>query len=409
MEIWPQECWQNDPWVYETEKSDVTNFEKKFDEIKTSSSIFSYLHRADVLSGIGSFGLILIGIDDGKGLDQPIEGVDEMTGEVETNGKEHQILYIRVYDESVLSIPTVQNNERSRRFGLPLTYNVKYREGGVAGVFKSFKVHWSRVIHLADNRESSEVYGVSRLQSLYNHLYDLKKVGGGSAEMFWKGGFPGYAFELSPEAAQMGAELDTESIKEQMTLWATGLQRWLSVQGVTTKSLSPQVADPSGHVELHLKLIALGLGVPYRVLLGSEEAKLASVQDKRTWNGRVMKRQNSYLTPLVVRPFVDRLIGMGCLPKPVQYFVKWPDLNVSTEDDIAKVALNRTDAFSKYMAGNVDQLIPPRQYFTEIHKLSDESADNIIEAQKKYESEFDVKPEPQPVPRTTKGQEAQGA
>lgn len=411
VEIWPQECWQNEPAVYESEKAEETAFEGAYKTLNMEFYLPTYLYRVDVLSGIGSFGLILIGIDDGKSLTSPVEGTNEIMGTVESKKTERKILYLRVYDESVVSITKTQNNEKSKRFGYPLEYSIKYREGGVNGVFKSFNVHWSRVIHIADNRESSEVYGVSRLQALYNHLYDLKKVGGGSAEMFWKGGFPGYAFEISPEAAQLGAELDTDSIKEQMTLWASGLQRWLSVTGVTTKSLQPQVSDPTGHVELHLKLIALGLGVPYRVLLGSEEAKLASVQDKRTWNGRVMRRQNNYLSPLVVSPFVNRLIGMGCLPQPERYSIVWPDLNVSTEDDIAKVALNRTDAFSKYVAGGVDNLIPPRQYFTEIHKLPEAVADNILEEQGKYESELNPEPEsePEPIPRQTKPQQVQGA
>jgi len=130
------------------------------------------------------------------------------------------------------------------------------------------------------------------------------------------------------------------------------------------------------------------LGVPYRVLLGSEEAKLASVQDKRTWNNRVARRQNSYLTSMLVRPFIDRLIATGCLPEPAQYKVVWPDLNAATEDDITKIAMNRTKAFQTYVSGGVDNLIPPRQYFTLIHKMKDEEADSIIAEQEKYESEL---------------------
>ena len=62
----------------------------------------------------------------------------------------------------------------------------------------------------------------------------------------------------------------------------------------------------------------MAYGVPYRILVGSEEAKLASSQDKRTWNERVQKRRDNYLTPMVVRPFVDRLIALG---KRFDYFV----------------------------------------------------------------------------------------
>ena len=388
VQIWPDECWQSFPEVYEDDSIKETEFEKTWKELQTKLSLFYYLHKIDILSGIGQYGILLLGFDDGGKLDTPIVNVDTKTGELTKTSEKRKLLYLRAYDQSVVTIATFEQSPLSPRYGMPTMYSIKYQDAGETGKATDIKVHWTRVIHVADNRESSEVLGVSRMQTIYDNLFDVKKVSGSSAEMFWKGGFPGYAFELTPEAIAMGAEIDTESVKEQMTLWSTGLQRWLSLQGVTTKSLTPQVADPVGHVDVHLKLIALSLGVPYRVLLGSEEAKLASVQDKRTWNNRVARRQNSYLTSMLVRPFIDRLIATGCLPEPAQYKVVWPDLNAATKDDITKIAMNRTKAFADYVNGGVDNLIPPRQYFTQIHMMTDEEADAIITEQEKYESEL---------------------
>jgi hypothetical protein len=376
VSIWPEECWQSFPVIYESENPDETPFEKEWKDLQVRLSLFNYLFRIDVLSGIGSYGILLLGLDDGRDLAEPVNGIDEKTGEGVGNEK-RRLLYLRAYDESVLTIDAVERDITSPRYGMPTIYSVKYQEEGLQSVTHTFKVHWTRVIHVADNRETSETRGVSRLQAIYNNLYDVKKVSGGSGEMFWKGGFPGYAFEVTPEANQMGAEIDAESVKEQMLSWSTGLQRWLAITGVSVKSLTPQVADPTGHVDVHLKLIAVSLGVPYRVLLGSEEAKLASVQDKRTWNSRVASRQNSYLTPMVIRPFIDRLIAFGCLTKPAEYFVDWPDLNAATDDDVAKVALNRTEAFSKYVAGSVNQIISPRSYLTQVHKMTDAEVNAI--------------------------------
>jgi len=386
VQIWPDECWQSFPSILEQEEPAKTPFEEKWNEMETKLSLFHYLHKVDILSGIGQFGVLLLGLDDGGRLDTPVSGINLTTGEMaDDKPKERKLLYLRAYDQSVLTISQTEGKVTSPRYGMPIMYTINYQDGLKA---TSIAVHWTRVLHVADNRESSEVLGVSRLQAIYNNLYNIKKVAGGSGEMFWKGGFPGYAFELTPEAIAMGGVIDTESVKEQMTLWSTGLQRWLSLSGVTTKSLTPQVSDPTGHVDVHLKLVAVSLGVPYRVLLGSEEAKLASVQDKRTWNNRVGRRQHSYLTPMVVRVFIDRLIAIGCLPAPSQYRVIWPDLNAATEDDITKIALNRTKAFADYVNGGVDNLIPPRQYFTQIHKMTDEQADIILKEQDKYESEL---------------------
>jgi hypothetical protein len=407
VEIWPDECWQMSPNVYEHKDPKLTDFEKAWNDLQTEFAMCSLLHRADVLSGIGAFGIVLLGINDGKQLHEPVAGVSEVTGKIEPN-KDRELLYLRTFDESVLTIDALEDNVANPRYGKPRIYSIQYQEpGGKVSKITTTKVHWSRVIHIADNRESSETYGTSRLQSIYNNLSDIKKVSGGSAEMFWKGGFPGYLFELSPEAIQLGAELDVDSIKEQLKLYFDGLQRYLGLQGgVTGKSLSPQVADPVGHVDIQLKLIALSLGVPYRLLLGTEEAKLASVQDKRTWNSRVARRQINYLTPMVVRPFVDRLVGLGVLPTPEQYVVDWPDLNATTDDDIAKVALNRTDAFAKYVQGDVHMLMSPREYLTVVHKMTEAEADAVLKEAEKFERQMEPEPEPspepKPIPRQTK-------
>jgi hypothetical protein len=407
VEIWPDECWQSFPEVYEEENPDLTEFEKEWNKLQIQFSLYSILHRADVLSGIGAFGILLLGIDDGRQLHEPVVGVNENTSEINAD-QERKLLYLRTFDESVLTVDALEENVTNPRYGMPRIYSIQYQEpGGKGAKVTTTKIHWSRVVHIADNRESSETFGTSRLQSVYNNLCDIKKVSGGSAEMFWKGGFPGYAFELPPDAMQMGAELDTDSIKAQLKLYFEGLQRYIGLQGgVTAKSLTPQVADPAGHVDIHLKLVALSLGVPYRVLLGTEEAKLASTQDKRTWNNRVAKRQNMYLTPMLIRPFVDRLIALGVLPEPKQYVVEWPDLNASTDDDVAKVALNRTDAFAKYVQGGVEVLIPPRQYLTTIQKMTDAETENILKEAEKYEAHMTPEPEPKPegkpIPRQTK-------
>ena len=47
-------------------------------------------------------------------------------------------------------------------------------------------VHWSRVIHIAENAGGTGVYGLPRLQSVYNRLEDLLKIMAGSGESAWR-------------------------------------------------------------------------------------------------------------------------------------------------------------------------------------------------------------------------------
>ena len=70
----------------------------------------SILARADVLSGIGRFGIILIGVDDGLDLSEPVEGMD-MKGNKRLgneNEKIRNLLFLRPFQESVVSIESVE-------------------------------------------------------------------------------------------------------------------------------------------------------------------------------------------------------------------------------------------------------------------------------------------------------------
>lgn len=393
VKVWPEESWAGPPEIYEQEEKEKTPFEEALEVLIREKSIFSYMYRADILSGIGRFGILLLGIDDGKELKNPVEGINPTTGEIIEGGRKHNLLYLRAFDESVLEIKTIETDVKSPRFGMPTLYKITFSAEDTIGslISKDLEVHWTRVIHIADNREVSETYGIPRLKSVFNNLWDIKKISGGSGEMFWRGGFPGYSFELTPEAQAAGAEIDAESVKEQMTLWASGLQRWLALTGVNAKSLMPQVADPTGHIDVAVKLVSMSQGIPYRVLLGSEEAKLASTQDKKTWNERVARRQNNYLTTWIIRPFIDRMVAFGVLPKPEKYFVEWSNLNAPTKEEVARIAKTQTDALAAYVAGNVATLIEPVDYLTMIHKFTPAEVEIIEKDAIDYEGELTVK------------------
>ncbi|MDX9779960.1 MAG: DUF1073 domain-containing protein [bacterium] len=376
VELWPEESWSQTPDIYEKEEAEKTEFERAWEETEKKHQIFHYMNRIDVLSGIGQFGLVLFGIDDGKDLSLPVDGIDLKTGEA-TKKNKYRLLYIRTYDESVVEIDSKETDQTSPRFGFPLTYTIKQEDvsSGMKTVV-SRKVHWTRVLHVADNRVSSEVYGTPRMQRVYNSLLDLRKILGGSGEMFWRGGFPGLAFELGGDAGMQEVSDETkEAMQENIADYFAGLDRSLLLENVQVKPLAPQVADPSGHIDMQLKAISLSIGVPYRVFMGAEQAKIASTQDKRTWNERIMKRQNKYLTPMLIRPWIDRFIAYGVLPMPATYYVDWPDREALTDKDVVEVAVKEVDAMAKYVQGNVSALMSPKDFFVSV--LKKESAEAV--------------------------------
>jgi len=396
VQILPAESWAMFPEITEDENTNETVFEGEFKDLNKRFNIFQYLTRGDVLSGVGDYGILVIGINDGQSLDQPVEGVNEWTGEKVGNAK-HELLYLRPFDESSVTIDKMNGDISSSRFGFPELYTVKIEKStgqGQMTTTDTVKVHWTRVLHMADNRHSSEVFGVPRMQPVYNRLLDIRKVVAGSGEMFWKGGFPGYSFETLPDEDKTFTDDEVTELKSQIEDYAAGLQRYMTLGGMTVKSLAPQVADPTGHLQGLMQYIAVTLGIPLRIFMGSEQAKLASTQDKETWNKRINKRREDYISPFIIRPFIDRMMMFGILSEAEEYFIMWPDLAAPSDVEKAEVAEKKTTALAKYVAGSVDNLIPPKEYLTMVMDFTDEEADAIEVAANSFEGLEEPEPEP---------------
>ena len=379
----PEESWCLKPEIYEDEDpEEETEFEAAWKKLAKDKNLFHWMKRIDILSGIGQYGILLLGLDDGKDLMEPVDGVND-DGTFDENLK-HKLTYLRTFSEEVVFVRIRETDITNPRYGLPKKYTIHFRDfpnwGIQAGEIIARDVHWSRVIHVADNRKISEIYGVPRMQPVWNRLYDIRKIASSSGEGFWKGAFPGMAFEVNPELADQGVEIDKEGVRKEMQNYMNGLQRYIAITGVTAKTLAPSVTDPSPHIESHLKQIAIAMAIPYRVLFGSEEAKLASGQDAKAWIKRVGARQSEYLTPMLIRPFVDRLIDLGVLPRPEEYHTDWPDLAAPSDLDKATVGLTRTQALAAYVSGGVSGLVPPEQYLTHILGMTSAEKDSIMDA-----------------------------
>jgi len=384
----PDECWSETPDIFEDEKPSFTPWEEELNALLEQHNLFHYWHRADELSRVGHFGVILVGIDDGLDLSKPAAGVEpdnKPNKKKSTPTEKRKLLYIRCFDESLVRISEYDTDTSSPRYGQPVFYQLKlfdpasYDAGAaVASMSTEMKtVHWTRIVHLADNRKSSEISGAPAQEIVFNALCDLKKVGGSSAEMFYKGGFPGYSFKVDPN--QDDFEIDRDSLVQQMESYMNRLQRYISTVGVSVESLEPQVADPSNHIMAQLRLISVALACPLRILIGAEAAHLASTQDQDTWNRRIRRRQNSYLSPMLIRPFLDRLIAMGVLSPPAKpYTIKWPDLSAPNDMDKAKVAQIVVAAMVAYVSGGVDQIIEPIDFLTKVLWFSIEDASRIL-------------------------------
>lgn len=404
VDVLPEESWQVQPTVFEDDDvENVTDFEEAWKELDHSlrgtswykqedgSVVWEYLLRADKLSGIGAFGVLLLGIDDGGDLKEPLEGFDTDgkdfvdTDSERVSGKEAKLIFLRVFSESLARVSRFESNPLNSRHGQPVEYALSFndhnetnRQVTATQITTTHHVHWSRVIHVADNLKSSEVFGVPRMQPVLNRLYDLKKIYGADGETYWRNAVLKMFFETHP---QLGGdvEIDTAGFRDSMEQMMNGMQQWKILSGMSVNAVAPAVSDPTAHVDAQIEAICIKLGIPKRIFVGSERGELASGQDDSTWNDRLRARQNFYLTPRVIVPFVDRLIAVGVLPEPAEgYSVVWPDLETIDDVTQAQVLVHRTEALAKYVQGGVESLIPPMDYLTREMSYKPEEAEEIL-------------------------------
>lgn len=389
-----------------------------FFEDEESSPIWDSIYTLDRLCGIGRYGVLLLGFSSGE-LQDPLPGFeDERFKPRKKSGKpvgievakpgSNQLLYLQAYDESLVKIATWEGDRMSSRYGQPIHYLITLSDPTVSveGVGHDLgyevRVHWSRIIHAVDNNMSSRVYGVPRSKSVYYQLLDLRKLYGGSAEMYWQGAFPGISFETHPQLGNM-VKLDPEAMKKMVSNYFEGLQRYLATTGATAKTLSPQVVDPSQQIERQLDAICVKLGIPKRIFMGSERGELASSQDSDAHDQRINRRRTRLVTPRFIQPFATRLIRAGVLPIPKELHASWDVEQQPTPLEVADIAAKRMGAISAYIQAGADVLIPPLTFLTEELGYDREHAEKMLEeaeeiAEEKAEEEAEMAPPAPPVP-----------
>lgn len=388
VKIEPQESWKAPPLVYEDEDPNVsTPFEKAWEELRKEHNVWHYLKRADILSGVGRFGLLLIGVSDDQKLSSPAYKVDRITGKPKLDSvksKKNKLLYLRPLSEeriSELSERDLEDDIGNARYGQPVRYSL------LLGTLKrnrtETRVHHTRVLHFADDREDSEIYGTPRMEEVYNNVFDVRKILGGSGEMFYKGGFPGISMELAPGAINQGelvVTVDEKSVRDALERYMEGLQRYLIATGLSAKSLAPAIADPGPHLMAQLNALCIAKGIPVRIFMGSERGELASTQDRVSWNERVRERQLNYLTPMVVIPFIEKMIAMGVLPQPKNLVIDWPDLNAPSDKEKADIGKSRMESLGTYVEKKVNQIVGTKEALIHIMGVPDEVADVLAKS-----------------------------
>jgi hypothetical protein len=217
----------------------------------------------------------------------------------------------------------------------------------IGGAARVERVHWSRVIHVADNLLDDDVFGEPALLAVANYLHDLVKVVGGGAEAAWRRADPGMVLKAEPDL-QLDEE-ETAALESDVEDFIHRLSHVVRTRGVDVELLQSQVSQFGANAESIIQLIAATKEIPVRILTGSERGELASTQDRSNWNDRVAAERETFAEPLI-RDLVNRLVDVGALPEPaVPYEIVWPEEEELDESEKAKLADELAGANEKQM------------------------------------------------------------
>lgn len=355
--------WKNPPNVTETEdNTNETEFEKQWKRLVKKRRIFHYLERIDKLSGIGRFGVLVIGVKGGAKLSDPLEdgslkGPDD-------------IIYLAPYMEGNVYISEWEIDPSNERFGKPKVYQIDMSSDIVGAVtcLQQTLVHHTRVIHIAEGLMEDEILGEPRLKKVFNRLNDLEKLAGGGAEMFWQGAFGGLhadtkeGFTLDPN--------DAATLTDELEEYTHGLRRFIRTSGIDLNRIPVSLGDPKPVFDIIISLISGKTRIPKRILTGSEQGELASSQDENNWFGYIKERRVNYAEPMILRQFIDWCIDKGALPEPKvsrdDYLVEWPALYEMSDMDKADIALKKTQAIKEFAPPGATDVVVPVAEFREL-------------------------------------------
>lgn len=334
IDAFPDATWREAPDV----QGDET-FSAAFLAMAKKLKLWKALHRLDRLCGLGHYGVLFLGLDGGEAAHQPIDP-----------NRSYNVVYIQPHSERTAEVSRWCDNPASSRFGKPELYRITAGvnwSGSGAGQ-KTFTAHWSRCIHVAERSLEDEAIGIPRIERIYNRLMDLDKLLGGSAEMYWQNAAMLLAFIAEPDVNWEPEE--KAEMTEQLDQMMHGLRRHLRLRGVTPENLAPglQSADPTGHIERQLDMIAGAVGIPKRILVGTERGELSSAQDENNWAARIAERREQYAGPDIIEEFVRVCQLLGALPKSCVEVV-WPEADTLGEAGRADVAVKKADALQRYV------------------------------------------------------------
>jgi hypothetical protein len=343
IEALPKAAWRGDMEIIEDEDpSTDTPFEKAWVALDKRLKLHDYLLRTNMMARLGSYAVLLLGAPGDVSTELPRasgkNGADKLMfvspyqgGGGPTVGAGASRTYGDV--DADATIESFDQDPSSPRFALPMYYRLKRMD--IQAPELRTRIHWSRVIHVAEGLLDNDIYGQPALEKPWNLLDDLEKVTGGGAEAFFLRANQGLHLDI--DKTMELEEPERKRLKDNAEEYHHHIKRLLVTRGVNVNALGSDVANFASPADAVLIQIAGTTGIPKRILTGSEMGELASSQDRDNWKDQVDGYQKQFVGPYIIRQLIDRLVQYGYLPEPVdgplEYTVRWPHIQNLTEQE----------------------------------------------------------------------------
>jgi hypothetical protein len=333
-------CWQDKPRFKLKGKDEETQWEKDVHKLLDDIGAWPKLHEWDRRNMVSRYAGLVLRFRDGRPPEQPVRSGAKLIDVVPMY--EHQ-----------LRVASWDNDLASETYGKPTMY--EYAQRDVLGADKQAKpqrfemLHPSRVVMLAEGAVGDDfLEGVPLLKPGYNHLIDLEKVSGGSAESYLKNSARTLRFVFDKDADPLkivGAKADgsratADDVRRVMQDRAdrvnSNIDAAIVGQGMTVDALQTSLHDPEPSFLICAEMFAASVRIPFTILFGQQTGRLASDEDKDAWNRRCTSRRMNVLTPALTA--LIRAMQKAGAVAAGDFEVEWPSLEAAGEDEQVSLA-----------------------------------------------------------------------
>lgn len=339
-------CWRDGFEVYANAEDDAEKIvEDELTALK-KAGLNKKIEQADILNRIGRFSVLYVGVPDGL---EPHDPIGKVVGNPDNFIDK---LHFVAFQYDGIEIVSQVNDPTDPRFGLPEFYKLQRVPANTEGKdtnVKSFKAHWSRVIHLNENALDSDIEGMGALEPIFNRILDLDKACGGSAEAYFRNAKGKLAYEIEKDfaAGLLTDPVAKAAFQEGAEKFTNDYQDHTVAAGSKVKTLPTPHASPLDTVKVVLWEIASYSGYPLRILTGEGSGQLAGSEDQLAVNQITADRQRQVCAMWIYRLF-DILGEAGMMTKlPESYEVRFPVQEAATEIQKVEIGNKKADTISK--------------------------------------------------------------